>query len=164
MFKITTVVRCTAFLLGPALMADGFAAGSCSIENNHLYRGEKSAFMICGKDIPQDFVLEGINEAGITVDYAQWVRRCAPDRKERGLYLWLSAGSEAVAARVAVRNPQTGEQVCSDLDIEVPSTVQLGDAVLSPIRHPDGNTYQLVIESGDADHLIEPKLLRIRRG
>jgi 2-hydroxy-6-oxonona-2,4-dienedioate hydrolase len=153
LFKTIIVVRSAAILLGCILMADCFAAGSCSIDNNHLDRGEKSPFMICGKDIPQNFELEGLIEAGIKVDYAQWIRRCAPDRKERGLYLWLSAGSESVSSSVGVRNPETGEPVCSALAIEVPPTVQLGDAVLVPIRHPDGNTYRLEIKSGDAGRL-----------
>jgi len=142
-----------AFLLGGVWLSTGLAAGVCSIDHNRLDRGEKSPFMICGKDIPKNFVLDGLDGTGIAVDYTQWVRKCTPDRKERGLYLWLSAGNEAVPASIGVSNPDTGEQICSGLAIDVPSIIRLGDAILSPIRHPDGDTYRLDIEPGDVGRL-----------
>ena len=135
-------------LLGCAILAEAAAAGECSLDHNRLDRGEKSSFMLCGEGIPQDYALEGIEEAGIRVDYAQWVRKCAPDRKERGLYLWLAAGDEAKPASIGIRDPQTGEKVCAGLEIDVPTVVPLGTATLSPIRHPDGHVYRLDIESG----------------
>lgn len=155
MFRITIFKQVTTLLLGCVWVTGASFAGECSIDNGRLDRGEKSPFMICGKDLPRDFTLDGFDEAGIDVDYAQWARKCAPDRKERGIYLWLSAGSEAVPASVGVRDTETGEQVCSDLAIDVPPTIELGKAVLSPVRHPDGHTYRLDIEPGEADRLSD---------
>lgn len=149
------IKRFAACLLGCVWLSNSLAAGVCSIDHNRLDRGEKSPFMICGKDIPKNFALDGLDETGIVVDYAQWVRKCAPDRKERGIYLWLSAANEAVPASLGVRNPETGEQVCSGLAIDVPSTQRLGAATLSPIRYPEGNAYRLDIEAGKAGRLDE---------
>ena len=154
MSKIPFIQQFMVIFLGCAWLADSVSAGACSIDHNRLDHGEKSSFMICGKNIPQNFTLEGFDEAGITIDYVQWIRKCAPDRKERGLYLWLSTEDEAVTANVGVRDPETGEQVCSGLTIDIPSAARLGKATLSPIRHPDGNTYRLDIESGDAGSLV----------
>jgi 2-hydroxy-6-oxonona-2,4-dienedioate hydrolase len=149
------IQQCAAFLLGGAWLSTGLTAGVCSIDHNRLDQGEKSPFMICGKDIPKNFALDGLDETGIVVDYAQWVRKCAPDRKERGIYLWLSAGKDALPASIGIRNPETGEQVCSGLAIDVPATQRLGDATLSPIRYPDGNAYRLDIEAGKSGRLDE---------
>lgn len=148
-------VRLAALALGLMPLSNAFATGTCTIDGERLYRGERSPFMICGADISANARLDGLEESGISVDYSQRIKRCAPDRKEPGLYVWLSAGAAAHSANAVVRNPETGEAACADLSIEVPEMVRLGDAQLRPVRHPDGGVYRLDVVAGKSGSLDE---------
>ncbi len=131
----------------------GVAAAACSIDGDRLYRGERAPFTICGPGIPQGFRLDGLASAGIRVEYAQRLGRCAPERRGPGLYVWLSASAGAVPAQVSVRNADTGAAVCDDLPIDVPDQAPLGNARLQPVGHPDGATWRLDVEAGDSGPL-----------
>ena len=81
--------------LGICATVSAVAENACSIDQNRLDRGERSPFMICGEDLPKNFTLTGLDGSGVSVDYSQWVRKCSPDSKQRGVYLWLSADATA---------------------------------------------------------------------
>lgn len=139
--------------LGILFCASGLFSGlvsaqsACSIDRVALDRGERTSFQICGSNIPRNFELNGLAEAGIEVSYAQWMKRCSPERKERGLYVWLTGSNEAQSTTFTIRDPDSGEVVCDNLALEVGNHVNLGEAVFKPVRHPEGNVWQFTLEA-----------------
>ena len=83
----------SAVILGLVPLA-AISAAECAIDSSHIDRGERKQFYICSRDITSDYKLGGLAEAGITVSYDQFIRRCAVGDNRRGIFFWLEAGAD----------------------------------------------------------------------
>jgi 2-hydroxy-6-oxonona-2,4-dienedioate hydrolase len=114
------------------LAARAPAAAECTADRQTLERGQARPLLICGRAIPRDFRLRGLDGTGITATYRQYLRRCAVDERRPGLYLWLEAADDAASGAVEIIDAATGEAVCEPVDIAVPARLRLPDTELVP--------------------------------
>jgi hypothetical protein len=98
------------------------SAAECAIDSSTIDRGERKQFYICSRDITTDYKLGGLAEAGITVSYDQFIRRCAVGDNRRGIFFWLEAGTDATSATISVTDANTGQPLCEPLSLTVPKT------------------------------------------
>jgi pimeloyl-ACP methyl ester carboxylesterase len=141
------LIRLAIMLLSAWFTAASVQAGSCRLDRNVLERGEHRPFLICGAAIPPDYRLAGLDDAGISATYQQYLRRCTIDDREPGILVWLEASPQARSAVIRVVALATGESACSDLQIHVPDRVYLGRASLTPADAPDPSVYELEVNA-----------------
>jgi pimeloyl-ACP methyl ester carboxylesterase len=120
-------------------------AGTCTADVNEMDRGERRPVLVCGAGIPPGYVIEGLADAGFTIEYRQFLKRCAPDLSEPGLYLWLRAAADARPARLTIRDGTGGSAVCENLQIAVPDRELLAPARLEPLANGGRNAYLLEV-------------------
>jgi 2-hydroxy-6-oxonona-2,4-dienedioate hydrolase len=130
-------------------------AADCPIDSTHLDRGQRKPFFICSQAITPDYALTGgLAEAGITVYYEQYVKRCAMDDKRHGIFFWLDAGSDAESARLEINNAQ-GEALCEPVRIVVPDRVRAAAASLTSSANESSSIHRLEIEAGAGQDLSD---------
>ena len=113
---------------------------ACAIDSNIIDRGEKKQFLICGTNLNGSEV-EGLKESEFSIHYAQRVPRCAPDRAEPGLLLWVKASDSAVST--TIQAPSKPETTCGPFEITVPDRVNFGQTELEPVFDGDHRIYRL---------------------
>ena len=126
-----TAISFFGFLVFLFHMTVGAVAADCSIDSNNIDRGELKQFFICDPEITSDYVLQGLSESGISIDYQQYVQRCAPDDNRPGIFLWLKAQEDANTASVRISRRDTDELICNELTIDVPERIVLNDSTLT---------------------------------
>ena len=131
-FFTCLVLILTTMLYSPQLFAE-----DCTIDSNFMDRGEKKEFIICGENIPSNYILTGLSDAHITVEYDMYLSTCAVGSKFPGIYLALSAEENATTASLHILNAETQEPVCEGLTIEVPDRVYIPEASLIGISYPN---------------------------
>ncbi|MBW1854247.1 MAG: alpha/beta hydrolase [Deltaproteobacteria bacterium] len=120
-----------AMLYSPHLLAE-----ECTIDSNFVDRGEKKEFIICGENIPSNYILTGLSDAHITVEYDMYLSTCAVGSKFPGIYLVLRAEEDATTATLTILNADTQEPVCEGWTIEVPDRVLIQEASLKGLSYP----------------------------
>jgi len=121
-------------------------AADCSIDSADLDRGQRKPFFICGQAIVPDYVLTGLAEADIRIDYDQYLKRCTMDDKRHGIFFWLAAGSDAQTAMLEVTNAQ-GEALCESMPLTVPDRAPVGAATLTASSETGSPIHRLKIEA-----------------
>lgn len=121
---------CLGFILVVMFYSPYLLAGVCTIDSNTLDRGERKAFIICGADIPPDYILQGLSETNITIEYEQYLEMCDIGIEIPGIYLILKAEDNAITASVSILDAETNDPVCEGLTIEVPDRVHIPEASL----------------------------------
>ena len=58
-------------------VSPGSVAADCRLDSDYIDRGEKKVFLLCGKNIPKDYVLSGLSESHLTVEYEQYLEMCS---------------------------------------------------------------------------------------
>ena len=107
------------------------SAANCMIDSTTMDRGETKVFIICGASIPSNYIIEGLQEANITIEYEQYLEMCGVGKKDPGIYLILRAGGDAKTASIRILNAETREPVCKGLTITVPDRIYLPEADFS---------------------------------
>jgi len=102
-------------------------AQNCTIDSNSLDRGEEKEFIICG-DIPKNYLITGLEEAGINLTYHQHLSTCAVGAKESGIFLVLNAEENATTSSLTIINGNTQETVCEGITIDVPDRVLIPES------------------------------------
>jgi len=160
--RVTIAVSIAGFALLTLAVASGARADDCSIDSTNLDRGQRKPFFICSQTITPDYALTGgLAEAGITVYYDQYLKRCAMDDNRHGIFFWLDAGSFAESALLEINNAQ-GEALCEPVRIIVPDRVRAGAATLTPSATTNSPIYRLEIEAGAGQDLSESCAAGIR--
>ncbi len=121
---------CLLFIVTSTVFSSGLCTADCTIDSNTLGRGEIKVFIICGKNIPRNYSLDGLPEANITIEYEQYLELCNVGETVPGLYLVLKADDNAVTASLRILNGKTGELICEGLTITVPDRIHLPEATL----------------------------------
>jgi hypothetical protein len=116
-------------------------------------RGERKAFIICGKDIPRNYTLKGLSEAGIIVEYEQRLEMCGIGIDTPGVYLILKAKDDARTAPVSILDSDTGKPVCEDLMVAIPDRIHTGEASLEHIAGETSPLKILTIKTGRSQDL-----------
>jgi hypothetical protein len=104
-------------ILSPMLLSPHLLAAQCTIDSNFMDRGERKAFIICGKDIPRNYTLKGLSEANIIIEYEQYLEMCGIGIDTPGIYLIANAKADAQTASVSILSADTQEAVCEDLTV-----------------------------------------------
>ena len=117
---------------------------ACAIDSNIIDRGEKKQFLICGTNLKGNEI-EGLDESSFTVQYKQNLPRCAPDRSEPGLLLWVKASDSAESTSFSPSSKPETE--CGPFDLTVPDRVNLGPTELVPVFDGDRRIYRLRIDA-----------------
>ena len=118
---------CLVLILTSIVFSSHLFAQECTIDASTLDRGEKKEFIICG-EIPEKYMLIGLSEAGINLEYHQYLTTCAVGSKKPGIFFVLSAGKNATTASLTILTSATQEPVCEGLTLEVPERVLIPDA------------------------------------
>ncbi|MDH4022825.1 MAG: alpha/beta hydrolase [Gammaproteobacteria bacterium] len=134
-----------ASLLG--LATKNIVAGNCTADVSHMDRGEFRPVLLCGQGIPVDYRIEGLAEAGISVEYQQYLDRCSPELNEPGIYLWLRAGARATSASLSLRDASGGTPACEVMPVAVPDRTLLPDASLRLVSRDGSNIHLLEISA-----------------
>jgi len=150
--RVTIVLFIAQFVLLTLVVASGVWAADCSIDSADLDRSQRKPFFFCGQAITPDYTLTGdLAEAGIKVDYHQYLKRCAMDDKRHGIFFWLEAGSDAKSVMLGVRNSQ-GEALCEPVRVNIPDRARTGTASLTSLAAGSPNLestiHRLEIEAG----------------
>jgi 2-hydroxy-6-oxo-6-(2'-carboxyphenyl)-hexa-2,4-dienoate hydrolase len=124
-----------ALILPLLFFAPAIVSADCTIDSDFIDRGETKAFVICGKDISSNYLLKGLSEANITVQYEQHLKMCAIGKAVPGLYLILKAGQNATTASLKILDAETKEPVCEGFTINVSEREHIAQATL---QKPDG--------------------------
>jgi 2-hydroxy-6-oxonona-2,4-dienedioate hydrolase len=127
----------------------------CTIDSNTLDRGERKEFIISGKGIPSDYIIKGLSEAGITVEYEQYLKMSNIGVADPGIYLVLRAGDEAMTASVRILNGETKETVCEGLTITVPDRIHIQEATLEDLPDKNIPVKVLTIKKGKSQDLSQ---------
>jgi 2-hydroxy-6-oxonona-2,4-dienedioate hydrolase len=135
--KNKNCIACLTLILCLILFSPHLLTAKCTIDSDFIDRGETKVFIICDKNIPRNYSLEGLSEANITTKYEQYLEMCAIGVDTSGLYLILNAGDDAVTASIRILNEETGQPVCEELTITVPDRIHLPEATLE--EPPDSN-------------------------
>jgi len=133
----------------PGLAAANVSAGNCTSDISTMDRGEYRPVLICGPGISSDYLIDGLSDADVAVEYQQFLRRCSPEKSDPGLYLWLRAGARALPASLSLRDSSGKASTCGVTSIAVPDRTLLPDAVLRPAVRDDGNAWLLEISAPD---------------
>ena len=153
--RVTIAVYIAGFLLLALSVASPAWAADCSIDSTDLDRGQRKPFFICSKAITPDYVLTGDQaEAGITVYYDQYVKRCAMDDNRHGVFFWLDAGSDSKSTLLEINNAQ-GEALCEPVRISVPDRVRASAATLTPSANINSPIHRLEIKAGAGQDLSD---------
>ena len=144
----------SAVILGLVPLA-AISAAECAIDSSNIDRGERKQFYICSRDITTDYTLGGLAEAGITVSYDQFIRRCAVGDNRRGIFFWLEAGTDATSATISVTDVNTGQPLCDPLPLTVPDRAPLGPAALMPSKDASSDIHLLKIEAAPGQDLTQ---------
>ena len=126
------------------------AAAECAIDSNDIDRGQRKPFFICGNAIADDYRLEGLNEANISIDYDQYLKRCTLTDNRRGIFFWLDAQADARSATVQVSNA-SGETLCEPISIDVPDRVPVGAATLTAPKDSVSAIHLLEVQAADGE-------------
>ena len=122
----------TAMLYSPYLFAE-----DCTIDSDSMDRGERKEFIICGENIPSNYILTGLSEAHITVEYQQHLNHCAVGSKKPGIYMVLKAEEDATTASISILDGDNQETtVCEGLTIEIPDRLYIPEASLIGLTYP----------------------------
>ena len=113
------------------------SAAECTIDSNVIDRGEKKEFIICGKEIPSNYILTGLSEARINLEYHQYLTTCAVGAGKPGIFMVLSAENDATTASLTIINSDTQEPVCDGITIEVPDRVHIPEASFKGRGYPN---------------------------
>ncbi len=159
--RVTIAVHIARFALLPLAVVAPAWATDCSIDSTHLDRGQHKPFFICSQTITPDYALTGLDGAGITVYYDQYLKRCAMDDKRHGIFFWLEADSDAQTAMLEVTNAR-GEALCEPVRMTVPERVPAGAATLTPSSTTDSPIHRLEIEAGAGQDLSKACAAGIR--
>ena len=127
----------------------------CGIDSDTIDRGEKKALIICGAAIPSNYTIEGLSKAAITVEYAQYLKKCGIGVKRPGIYLIIRAEDNAKTASVNILNADTGKTACESFTLEVPDRIHLKEASLEEPGDPNLPFKILKIKAGTSQDLSE---------
>lgn len=125
------------FMLSVIVLSPNLFAADCTIDANFIDRGETKVFIICGKNIPRNYILKGLPEANIKIEYEQHLEMCAIGIDTPGIYLILKAEDNATTASIRILDAETREPVCEGLGVAVPERIHLPEASLE--EFPDSN-------------------------
>ena len=113
------------------------SAAECTIDSNVIDRGEKKEFIICGTEIPSNYILTGLSEARINLEYHQYLTTCAVGAGKPGIFIVLSAEDDATTASLTIINSDTQEPVCKGITVEVPDRVHIPEASFKGQSYPN---------------------------
>jgi len=146
---------CLGFILAFMLFLPCVFAADCTLDSNTMDRGERKAFIICGADIPTRYVLKGLSEANIRIEYEQYLKMCGIGLTNPGLYLILKAEDNANTASLSILNAETNGIVCKGLTIEVPDRIHVKEAALEDPRESNLPLKILTIKAGKSQDLSQ---------
>jgi len=126
-----TAISLFVFLVFLFHTTTGAVAADCTIDSDNIDRGELKQFFICSPEITSDYMLRGLSESRISIDYQQHVQRCAPDDNRPGIFLWLQAQEDAETASLGISRRDTNELICDELIIDVPDRIVLNETTLT---------------------------------
>jgi 2-hydroxy-6-oxo-6-(2'-carboxyphenyl)-hexa-2,4-dienoate hydrolase len=135
-------LRSTGFAALLLIASEGAWSASCDIDVSRMERGERRPALLCGGGIAADARIEGLAQAGIEVEYQQYLRRCSVERAGPGLYLWLRAGAGAVTATLRLKAPD-GSDYCQPLPIEVSPRRLVETVSFKPAKREGPGVYRL---------------------
>ena len=118
---------CPGIILTILVFSPNLFAQDCTIDSNTLDRGEEKEFIICG-EIPKNYILTGLEEAGINLSYHQHLSSCDVGAEESGIFLVLSAEEDATTSSLTILNKNTQEIVCEGITIDVPDRVLIPES------------------------------------
>jgi 2-hydroxy-6-oxo-6-(2'-carboxyphenyl)-hexa-2,4-dienoate hydrolase len=127
---------CLGLILTILVSSPHLFAQDCTIDSNTLDRGEKKEFIVCG-EIPENYILTGLSETGINLEYHQYLTTCAVGSKKPGIFFVLSAEKNATTTSLTILNSATQEPVCEEITIEVPERVLIPDASFVGQSYPN---------------------------
>jgi hypothetical protein len=142
-------------ILSPMLLSPHLLAAQCTIDSNFMDRGERKAFIICGKDIPRNYTLKGLSEANIIIEYEQYLEMCGIGIDTPGIYLIANAKADAQTASVSILSADTQEAVCEDLTVSVPNRIHI---LRASLEDPTGESLPfkiLTIKAGESHDLSQ---------
>ena len=118
------------FLINLVLVLGDLAFASadldCKPTKTTLHRGQERKLLLCDESIGGRFIANV--ESGVDILYQQPLTQCSPDDKRPGIYLRLTAMSDATSTTL------TSENSCAQLNIEVPEQIH-GDATLIELEN-----------------------------
>jgi hypothetical protein len=144
-----------AFILSLMIHIPNLFAADCTIDPILLDRGEQKAFIICGADISGNYLLQGLSDANVTIEYEQYLKMCDIGEKTPGIYLILKAEDDAAPATVKILHAETREPVCQDLRIAVPDRVHIKEASLEHVTEPEHPFKILEIKDSQSQDLSQ---------
>ncbi len=150
-----SVVSAALLTFLAATAAPAVPDSACIMDGASIERGERRPLLICGAGITPAYAIDGLQAAGLHIDYQQFLKRCAVDRREPGLFLWLSAGDAARGAALTVRDAPGGQPVCAPLPVQVPLRLPLGTARLQPVAGMAPTVYQLEVRARPGQDLAD---------
>ncbi len=126
---------CFAFTLMVLTFSAGLAHAECTIDSTSMDRGERKEFIVCG-DIPSNYIIRGLQEANVRIEYAQHLGMCGIGVDSPGIYLILKAQDDAKTATVRILAGETKEPVCENLTIAIQDRVLIKEASLEDPAGP----------------------------
>jgi pimeloyl-ACP methyl ester carboxylesterase len=130
-----------------ALATTPSLAGICTIDSADIDRGQRKPFFICGESVSSDYEITGLAEAGITISYDQYLKRCAMDDKRHGVFFWLQAERDAKTAMIGLRNAR-GDALCDPVTLTVPDRTLSGQANLTAAKQSNSKIHLLTVDAG----------------
>jgi hypothetical protein len=135
-------------ILSVTVVSSHLFAAECTIDSNTMDRGETKAFIICGKNIPRNYILKGLSEVNITIAYEQYLERCAIENDAPGIYMILRAQDDATTASVRIAHGDTEEPLCEPVNVSVSDRIHIQTATLEDL--PDTHfPFKLLTIKGD---------------
>jgi len=123
----------------PLLLAAATAHGvvsaateSCDADRAAIPAATTRPFLICGENITADTVFTGLREAGLTLRYRQYLRRCDVHDDRPGLYVHLEAGMQTGISSLRMVDAKTGETVCRPVGMEIVAKNSAADSSAAP--------------------------------
>jgi 2-hydroxy-6-oxo-6-(2'-carboxyphenyl)-hexa-2,4-dienoate hydrolase len=146
---------CWSFILSVMVLLPNLFAAECTIDANFIDRGETKVFIICGKKIPRKYILKGLPDAHLKIEYEQYLEMCAIGIDTPGIYLMLKAGDDARTSSIRILDAETKEPVCEGLSIAVPERIYILNASLEEPRDPNLPFKILTIKGGKSHDLSQ---------
>jgi 2-hydroxy-6-oxo-6-(2'-carboxyphenyl)-hexa-2,4-dienoate hydrolase len=146
---------CVGCILALLFYASHLFAGVCTIDSNTLDRGERKAFIVSGKGILSNYIIKGLSETGITIEYEQYLEVSNVGVPDPGIYVILQAGDDAVTATLRILSGETKEAVCEGLTITVPDRIHIQEATLEDLPGQNIPVKVLTIKRGKSHDLSQ---------
>ncbi len=110
-------------------------------------RGQKARVVLCADELDPNFLLTGLENSEIKIDYVQHLARCNLQEDSPGLYLILSPGERAHSTRLDVASKANSSRVFASLSIEVPDRFLLPNTSLTEIGRHEQRMFTLEVPS-----------------